>query len=105
MDLAKNAFSVLGHIVGNVPVAPKVPGIGKHLGNSCRSLHTCIREHNHGRHAHGCQTSGKLVLKVADCFFHHNGLPHEHQLPIIVDLKKRPRLGHTYYFDRYLYVA
>ena len=47
--MAKNAFQVLGHILGNVLVTPKVLSIGEHLGNSHRSLHTCIREHHHGR--------------------------------------------------------
>ena len=76
--VAKNAFQVLGHVLGNVPVTPQVLGIGENGGNGPRSLHTCIREHDHRRDAHGRQPVGKLVLKVASFFAHDSGLAHEH---------------------------
>ena len=34
--------------------------------------------HNHGRNIHGRQPAGKLVLKVANGFCHHNELGHVH---------------------------
>ena len=64
--VAKNAFQVLGHILGNVPVTSQVLCIGENYGNGRRCLHKCIREHDHGRDAHGRQPRGKLVLKVAN---------------------------------------
>ena len=76
--VAKNAFSVLGHILGNVLVTLEVLGVEENGGNGPPSFHTCIREHDHGRDNHGRQPVGKLVLKVASFFAHDNGLAHEH---------------------------
>ena len=76
--VVKNAFQVLRHILGNVPVTPEVLGTGENGGNGPRCLRTCIREHDHGRDAHGLQSLGKLVLKVAIHSAHDNGLAHQH---------------------------
>ena len=83
--VAKNTFEVLGHVLGNGLVTAEVLGIGETHGNGRRSLHTCIRDYVHGRDAHGRQPVGKLVLKVANFFCHHNGSAHQHCLPIVVD--------------------